>query len=252
MSTKIRPELQIKPGSQSQVLTTVDGKATWADAQMPDISNITNLESQLETKADKVDTYTKEQVDQKVSDLVGSAPETLNTLQEIAQALNNDDNAYTSLSNSLRQYIDEKTAELVNQTGVDNLKDNTVATFNALTDLVQQELNDLASAGILVPTNIVHKVSSPISKGSTIEGITVEDKLSLYVDVYLNGVLQNRLDDYHVLRTPGASTATLTTLNALEVGDVITVQYRPSHFVHALAINNSRFDGFNPATTMNR
>lgn len=229
MSTKIRPELQIKPGSQSQVLTTVDGKATWADAQVPDISNITNLESQLETKADKVDTYTKEQVDQKVSDLVGSAPETLNTLQEIAAALNNDENAYASLSNALRQYIDEKTSGLTDMVEMSTFRGNVVETFTDLATLVQSDIQAILNSNPQLPSDVKYTVSGPISSGSKVDGITIyyhENSIdvNIAIDVYLNGLLQDRDVDYRV------DASGITTLNDLVAGDVIVVKYRPRYY----------------------
>lgn len=57
--------------------------------------------------------YAKETyVDQKVADLVGSSPDTLNTLNELASALGNDPNFATTITNQLAQkadksYVDE-------------------------------------------------------------------------------------------------------------------------------------------------
>jgi len=231
MSTKIRPELQIKPGAQSQVLTTVDGKATWADAQLPDISNITNLESQLETKADKVDTYTKEQVDQKVSDLVGSAPETLNTLQEIAAALNNDENAYTSLSNALRQYIDEKTSDVVDAADIDALKTKIIKAFSDLISELESNFTKISFSKTNLPEDIKYTVSSPVNANSNISSLVVAEandaSLSQFmtIDVYLNGVLQDKGSDY-TLSGDG-----FFTYNALVVGDVIAIKFRPRQYI---------------------
>ena len=47
------------------------------------------------------DAYTKAQVDKKVSDLVNSAPETLDTLNELANALGNDPNFATTVANQI-------------------------------------------------------------------------------------------------------------------------------------------------------
>ena len=64
----------------------------------------------ISNKADKAttlsgygitDAYTKTQVDKKVSDLVNSAPETLDTLNELASALGNDPNFATTVANQI-------------------------------------------------------------------------------------------------------------------------------------------------------
>lgn len=54
------------------------------------------------------DTYsTKEYVTQKISELVNSAPETLDTLNELAAALNNDSNFATTVITQLRTKVDK-------------------------------------------------------------------------------------------------------------------------------------------------
>ena len=50
-----------------------------------------------------IDAYTKTEVNQKISDLVGTAPALLNTLQEISASINNDNNLSTTMINSLAQ-----------------------------------------------------------------------------------------------------------------------------------------------------
>lgn len=54
------------------------------------------------------DTYsTKEYVTQKISELVNSAPETLDTLNELAAALNNDSNFATTIITQLGTKVDK-------------------------------------------------------------------------------------------------------------------------------------------------
>lgn len=54
------------------------------------------------------DTYsTKEYVTQKISELVNSAPETLDTLNELAAALNNDSNFATTVITQLGTKVDK-------------------------------------------------------------------------------------------------------------------------------------------------
>ena len=58
-----------------------------SDANKPISSETQNA---LGTKADKTITFTKNDVDQHISNLIASAPDALNTLNELAQALAND------------------------------------------------------------------------------------------------------------------------------------------------------------------
>ena len=75
-----------------------------ADSDKP-ISTAT--QTALDGKADKTNTYTKGDVDLKISNLIASAPEALNTLNELAQALANDPNHATTVFNQLSLKVDK-------------------------------------------------------------------------------------------------------------------------------------------------
>ena len=63
------------------------------------------LES-LVAKADMSNVYTKDEVNQKFTDLVGSAPEAFDTLKEISDELTNSSTAITAIINTLTHKID--------------------------------------------------------------------------------------------------------------------------------------------------
>ena len=69
-----------------------------ADADKP-VSTAT--QNSLDAKADKANTYTKGDADVKISNLIASAPESLNTLNELAPALANDLDHATTVCNQL-------------------------------------------------------------------------------------------------------------------------------------------------------
>ena len=72
------------------------------------------MNDELALKADKTDTYTKLDVDNKFTDLVGGAPGILDTLKEIDDALNNDANLATNLTDVINLKAD---LTLVNDVG---------------------------------------------------------------------------------------------------------------------------------------
>ena len=84
------------------------------------------------------DTYsTKEYVTQKISEIVNSAPEALDTLKELAAALNNDSNFATTIITQLGTKVDKvkgkqlstedyTTAEKSKLAGLSNYNDNEV------------------------------------------------------------------------------------------------------------------------------
>ena len=71
-------------------------------------SNKEEVNKELENRYKKDETFSKEEVLQKIADLVNSAPETLDTLEEIARALGNDPNFSTTIINSLAGKVDKE------------------------------------------------------------------------------------------------------------------------------------------------
>ena len=57
------------------------------------------IQNQLNDKANQSTTYTKAEVDTQLSNLIDSAPDVLNTLNELADALNDDANYDTTIQN---------------------------------------------------------------------------------------------------------------------------------------------------------
>ena len=61
----------------------------------------TEVDSSLSLKANQSTTYTKSEVDAHFSNLIDSAPDALNTLNELAEALNDDENYAATIQNQL-------------------------------------------------------------------------------------------------------------------------------------------------------
>ena len=59
------------------------------------------IQNQLNDKANQSTTYTKAEVDTQLSNLIDSAPDALNTLNELAEALNDDENYAAIIQNQL-------------------------------------------------------------------------------------------------------------------------------------------------------
>ncbi len=69
----------------------------------------------LADKADKVDTLTPAQIDARIQTLIGSAPAALDTLVELAAALNNDPNFAASMTTALAAKADKATTYTIAQ-----------------------------------------------------------------------------------------------------------------------------------------
>lgn len=67
----------------------------------------TYTETGLLSKADKSSTYTKSETDQRIQAVVGAAPDALDTLKEIGDALNNDPNFAATVTNQISGKVDK-------------------------------------------------------------------------------------------------------------------------------------------------
>ncbi|MEK3865780.1 pyocin knob domain-containing protein [Paenibacillus sp. FSL H7-0716] len=84
---------------------TLTGAQTKADAALS--SAKTYADTALLAKADKSSTYSKTETDQRIQAVVGAAPDALDTLKEIGDALNNDPNFAATVTNQLSGKVDK-------------------------------------------------------------------------------------------------------------------------------------------------
>lgn len=84
---------------------TPAGAQTKADAALSAAK--TYADTALLAKADKSSTYSKTETDQRIQAVVGAAPDALDTLKEIGDALNNDPNFAATVTNQLSGKVDK-------------------------------------------------------------------------------------------------------------------------------------------------
>lgn len=65
------------------------------------------VDTELNKRYLKTDVYTKTETDQRIQDVIGTAPEALDTLQEIANSLNNDNDFAGTMINELSKKVDK-------------------------------------------------------------------------------------------------------------------------------------------------
>ncbi|ACD52736.1 hypothetical protein HYH38_02285 [Clostridium botulinum] len=70
-------------------------------------SDLSYVNSELNKRYTKDQTFTREEVLQKIKDIIGTAPEALDTLQEIAKALNNDADFAGTMTKQLTTKVDK-------------------------------------------------------------------------------------------------------------------------------------------------
>jgi hypothetical protein len=110
----------------------------------------TAITAAYEAYADQVETDAKAYADQKVTDLIGGAPELLDTLNEIAAAIADDENFATTVTNSLAlkadiTYVDDEISDL--DTAAQGYASAAETAANGYTDgAITQEVADRNSA----------------------------------------------------------------------------------------------------------
>lgn len=102
---------------------------------------MTNLANVISTE-----TCSKEYVDQKIAELVNSAPEQLDTLQELSRALNNDKDFAVTVNNLLAQKLDKSGGTVTGNLTVNG-------TLKSKDTLIKVQSWD-ASTGTLTITNV--------------------------------------------------------------------------------------------------
>lgn len=125
------------------------------------------------------DTYsTKEYVTQKISELVNSAPETLDTLNEIAAALNNDSNFATSIIAQLGTKVDKVEGKQL------STEDFTTALKSSLESLPEEVSGKYVKPeGGIPKTDLSSKVQESLNKAdSAIQDISSKVDNSTYTE----------------------------------------------------------------------
>ncbi|OSB01858.1 UNVERIFIED_ORG: hypothetical protein B2H92_16365, partial [Clostridium botulinum] len=83
-------------------------------------ANLDYVNLELNKRYTKDQTFTREEVLKKIQDLIGTAPDTLDTFKEIADALGNDPNFATTIMNELSSKVDKVTGKSLSTNDYDN------------------------------------------------------------------------------------------------------------------------------------
>jgi hypothetical protein len=106
--TATEEEVDRYKAANDAVVTDINARLTVAEANK---AEQTYVDTQLLLKADKANTYTKTETDARIQDVVAAAPEALDTLQEIAEALNNDPDFAGTMTTQLAGKVDKVTGK---------------------------------------------------------------------------------------------------------------------------------------------
>ncbi|NFH81660.1 hypothetical protein FDA09_16230, partial [Clostridium botulinum] len=94
-------------------------------------ANLDYVNLELNKRYTKDQTFTREEVLKKIQDLIGSAPSTLDTFKEIADALGNDPNFAATIMNALAGKVDKVNGKELSTNDYDNTEKTKLADVNA-------------------------------------------------------------------------------------------------------------------------
>ena len=97
-------EVERYKAANNQVVSDLGTRLSTVESKKADK---TYVDTELLKKADKENTYTKAETDSRIQAIIGAAPEALDTLAEIAEALNNDPDFAATITNMLAQKVDK-------------------------------------------------------------------------------------------------------------------------------------------------
>lgn len=94
-------------------------------------ANASDVNRELADRYTKSQVFTKDEVLQKIEDLIGTAPDTLDTFKEIADALGNDPNFAATIMNLLAGKVDKETGKQLTSNDYSDSEKAIVADVNA-------------------------------------------------------------------------------------------------------------------------
>ena len=193
----------------SALNTKADQSTTYTKTQINTFLDSKPDDADLDLKADKATTYTKTEVATQIAAVVGSAPALLDTLSELAAALNNDANFATTITNSLAAKaplanptftgtVTGITKAMVNLANVDNTSDAnkqvstaTQTAFHLKQNTLTAGTASLGSQSILAGTIVKNIISGlAITLNSDDNGIVITGR-DAYTKTEVNQIQTN-------------------------------------------------------------
>ena len=156
------------------------------------------VDTGLNMKYDKDQVFTKEEVLQKIQDVIGTAPEVLDTLEELARALDNDPNFATNIVNLLSTKVDKVDGK---QLSANDFTDLLKAKLDKIEDGANKYIHpDKHNASMIVEDSTKRFVSDiekadwnarETPSGAQTKADTAEDNAKAYTDVHDNNTIKH-------------------------------------------------------------
>lgn len=169
-------ELIRQSQEQNRVLSWNQMKSD-ADDTIQDIENrMDSIENQFDSMVDGTGFATQEFVNENTSSLVDSAPETLNTLGKLANALNNDPNFYQDIFNKIKKKSNIGHKHTISDIENLDLDANAIKYNNESSNIVSNEVQ-----GAIEEINV--KAEKNELKISEIENLLENNRITMINDI---------------------------------------------------------------------
>ena len=225
------------------ITTNLDNHVNNADIHTP----IATIEGMIDTAVGSLNYATPDYVDTKVADLVNSAPETLNTLKELSDALGNDTNFATTVANQIGSKADKD--DVYTKLETDTLlegKANSVHShvvsditdFPTIPTKTSQLIND---SGFLTSSNgLITSVSwNDITNKPNFSTVATSGS---YNDLSNKPTIPNVYNKTLTIQKNGTNVATFTSNSNTDVTANITVPTKVSELSNDSGFITSEFD----------
>ena len=201
---------------KSEVETDLAGKAD--SVHIHDMSDVTGLENALESKANVsdvnnmnanlsdaindaitlVETSAQNYTNEKIAELVNGAPDAMNTLNELAQAIQSHQSVYEA-------YVETVSTALASKSDVSHTHNNIYYTKEQVEDLISDNIGDIDFSSFATKTDLAGKADSNHNHDDKYSSIDHKHNLSEIVgvsgDLYnkeeIDNLLANKADSNH-------------------------------------------------------
>ena len=157
--TATQSEIDRYKAANDAVVNDIDSRLSTVEANK---AEKTYVDSQLLLKADKANTYTKAETDQRIQNIIGAAPDALDTLQEIAEALNNDPDFAATITNQLSTKVDKVPGKQL------STEDYTTAEKTKLAGIAAGAGTPNSATDIVIGTRTISDANAPTGDSGTI------------------------------------------------------------------------------------
>ncbi|MBY6948936.1 hypothetical protein [Clostridium botulinum] len=142
ISDNLASEIDRAKGRENSIESNLNNYKTSNDSEIQGLkakdidlenkkANLDYVNLELNKRYTKDQTFTREEVLKKIQDLIGTAPDTLDTFKEIADALGNDPNFATTIMNELSSKVDKVTGKSLSTNDYDNTEKTKLSDVNA-------------------------------------------------------------------------------------------------------------------------